>query len=48
MASNVILKKETLYNNKYKDLDAHMQGVQEWLEFYNTTRKKNKHYPRLG
>ena len=38
-----ILKKETLYNNKYKDLAEYEQGVREWLKFYNTTRIKNKH-----
>ncbi|MCR3906343.1 MAG: integrase core domain-containing protein, partial [Tenericutes bacterium] len=37
-----ILKKETLYNNDIKNLDEYIQNVIDWLEFYNTRRRKQK------
>ncbi|BCR35783.1 transposase [Mariniplasma anaerobium] len=37
-----ILKKETLYNNDIKNLKEYIQLVEEWIEFYNTTRRKQK------
>jgi len=37
-----ILKKETLYNNDIKNLDEYIQIVINWLEFYNTSRRKQK------
>ncbi len=37
-----ILKKETLYNNNITSLDHYIQLVEEWIEFYNTKRLKNR------
>lgn len=37
-----ILKKETLYNNNISSLEHYIQLVEEWIEFYNTKRLKNK------
>ena len=37
-----ILKKETLYNNDITNLTEYTALVEDWLEFYNTTRLKNK------
>lgn len=37
-----ILKKETLYNNNIINLEEYTALVEDWLEFYNTTRLKNK------
>lgn len=37
-----ILKKETLYNNDISSLEHYIQLVEEWIEFYNTTRIKNR------
>ena len=37
-----ILKKETLYNNDITSLSEYIALVEDWLEFYNTTRLKNK------
>ena len=37
-----ILKKETLYNNDITSLEEYVRLVEEWLEFYNTTRLKIK------
>lgn len=37
-----ILKKETLYNNSITSLQEYIVLVEEWLEFYNTKRLKNK------
>ena len=37
-----LLKKETLYNNDIKSLEEYIQLVHEWIEFYNTTRRKLK------
>jgi len=37
-----ILKKETLYNNDITSLEHYIQLVIEWIEFYNTTRIKNR------
>ena len=37
-----ILKKETLYNNDITSLQEYIDLVQEWIEFYNTKRLKNK------
>ena len=36
-----ILKKETLYNN-ITSLEEYQKLVEEWIEFYNTTRIKGK------
>lgn len=35
---HAILKKETLYNNHYATLEDYIQGVIEWIQFYNTDR----------
>ena len=37
-----LLKKETLYNNNIISLEEYIQIVEEWIEFYNTTRIKGK------
>jgi putative transposase len=37
-----ILKKETLYNNDIKSINEYQALVEDWLEFYNTTRLKNR------
>ena len=37
-----ILKKETLYNNDITNLVEYIALVEDWLEFYNTKRLKNK------
>jgi transposase InsO family protein len=37
-----ILKKETLYNNNITSLEEYIALVEDWLEFYNTKRIKNK------
>ena len=36
------LKKETLYNNNITNLTEYIALVEDWLEFYNTKRLKNK------
>ena len=35
-----ILKKETLYNNDIKNINEYQALVEDWIEFYNTTRIK--------
>ena len=37
-----ILKKETLYNNNITSLQEYIALVENWIEFYNTIRLKNK------
>ncbi|MBO5285693.1 MAG: IS3 family transposase [Clostridia bacterium] len=37
-----ILKKETLYNNYITNLEEYIAIVEDWLEFYNTKRLKNR------
>lgn len=37
-----ILKKETLYNNDITSLQEYIALVENWIEFYNTKRIKNK------
>ena len=37
-----LLKKETLYNNNITSLENYIILVEEWIEFYNTTRIKGK------
>lgn len=37
-----LLKKETLYNNNITSLIEYIVLVKDWIEFYNTTRIKNK------
>ena len=37
-----LLKKETLYNNSITNLTDYIALVEDWLEFYNTKRLKNK------
>ena len=39
---HAILKKETLYNNDITNLEEYIGLVEDWLEFYNTKRLKNK------
>jgi putative transposase len=37
-----ILKKETLYNNDIKNHEEYLKLIKKWLNFYMTTRRKNK------
>ena len=37
-----ILKKETLYNNYITSLEEYTALVEDWIEFYNTKRIKNR------
>ena len=37
-----ILKKETLHNQDITNLNEYIALVEDWIEFYNTTRLKNK------
>jgi putative transposase len=37
-----ILKKETLYNNDIKNHEEYIKLIKQWLNFYNTKRRKNK------
>lgn len=37
-----ILKKETLYNNDIKNIEEYQALVEDWIEFYNTIRIKNR------
>ena len=39
---HALLKKETLYNNNITNLNEYIDLVEDWLEFYNTVRIKNK------
>lgn len=39
---HALLKKETLYNNDITNLEEYIVLVEDWLEFYNTKRLKNK------
>ena len=39
---HALLKKETLYNNDITNLNDYIALVEDWLEFYNTKRLKNK------
>ena len=39
---HAILKKETLYNNTITSLKHYIQLVEEWINFYNTSRIKNR------
>ena len=37
-----LLKKETLYNNNITSIEHYVRLVEEWIEFYNTKRLKNR------
>jgi len=37
-----ILKKETLYNNDITSIEEYQALVEDWIEFYNTKRIKNR------
>ena len=37
-----LLKKETLYNNNITSIEHYVELVEEWIEFYNTKRLKNR------
>ena len=39
---HALLKKETLYNNNITSLEEYLKMVEEWIEFYNTKRLKNR------
>jgi transposase InsO family protein len=40
-----LLKKETLYNNNITSIEEYQALVEDWIEFYNTTRIKNRKNP---
>ena len=37
-----LLKKETLYNNNITSLKEYIDLIKDWIEFYNTDRRKLK------
>lgn len=37
-----ILKKETLYNNNITSLKEYIELIHDWIDFYNTDRRKQK------
>ena len=39
---HALLKKETLYNNNITSLEEYQKIIEEWIDFYNTTRIKGK------
>ena len=41
-------KKETLYNNDIKSLQEYQALVEDWIEFYNTKRLKNRKKSKLS
>ena len=43
-----ILKKETLYNNDIRDISEYQVIVEDWIEFYNTTRLKNRKKSKIS
>ncbi len=43
-----ILKKETLYNNDIKSIEEYQALVEDWIEFYNTKRLKNRKKPKIS
>ena len=43
-----ILKKETLYNNDIKSIEEYQALVEDWIEFYNTIRLKNRKKSKIS
>ena len=43
-----ILKKETLYNNSITSIEEYQALVEDWIEFYNTSRLKNRKKSRIS
>ncbi len=43
-----ILKKETLYNNDITSIEEYQALVEDWIEFYNTARIKNKKKSKIS
>ena len=43
-----ILKKETLYNNNIKSIEEYQALVEDWIEFYNTKRLKNRKKSKIS
>lgn len=43
-----ILKKETLYNNNITNLEEYIVLVEDWIEFYNTKRLKNRKKSKIS
>ena len=43
-----ILKKETLYNNDIKNINEYQVLVEDWIEFYNTKRLKNRKKSKIS
>ena len=42
------LKKETLYNNNIKSIEEYQALVEDWIEFYNTKRLKNRKKSKIS
>ena len=43
-----ILKKETLYNNSITSIEEYQALVENWIEFYNTKRLKNRKKSKIS
>lgn len=43
-----ILKKETLYNNSITSIEENQVQVEDWIEFYNTKRLKNRKKSKIS
>lgn len=43
-----ILKKETLYNSDIKNIEEYQALVEDWIEFYNTKRLKNRKRSKIS
>ena len=43
-----ILKKETLYNNNITSIEEYQALVEDWIEFYNTKRLKNRKKSKIS
>ena len=43
-----ILKKETLYNNDIKNINEYQVLVEDWIEFYNPKRLKNRKKSKIS
>ncbi|MBR2599512.1 MAG: IS3 family transposase [Erysipelotrichaceae bacterium] len=42
MLANALLKKEVLYSNNITSLAEYITLVEDWIEFYNTSRIRSK------
>ena len=42
LLANALLKKEVLYSNNITSLAEYITLVEDWIEFYNTSRIRSK------